>query len=167
MKGDELRRRASAILEVTEQVIYGLLALLLAATALVAIASAAKTLLGALRGDMSLEVSQALNALILVLMAVEILNTVRISIRAHALLLEPFLVVGVIASIRRILMITLDAAALTKNGRWSNPTAEPVFRATMVELGLLGLLVLVLACAIILLRRHAPAPKSEHDVTPG
>ena len=83
MKGEDLRRRTSAILEVTEQVIYGLLALLLAATALVAIASAAKTLLGALRGDMSLEVSQALNALILVLMAVEILNTVRISIRSR------------------------------------------------------------------------------------
>jgi uncharacterized membrane protein (DUF373 family) len=159
MKGEDLRRRTSAILEVTEQVIYGLLALLLAATALVAIASAAKTLLGALRGDMSLEVSQALNALILVLMAVEILNTVRISIRAHALLLEPFLVVGIIASIRRILMITLDAAALTKNGRWSSPGAEPVFRAAMLELGLLGVLVLVLAFAIVLLRRHAPNPK--------
>jgi uncharacterized membrane protein (DUF373 family) len=167
MNGQESRRRASAFLEVTEQVIYGLLALLLAATALVAIASAAKTLVGALSGDMSLEVSQALNALILVLLAVEILNTVRISMRAHALLLEPFLVVGVIASVRRILMITLDAAALTKDGRWSNPAAEPVFKATMLELGLLGVLVLVLVLAIVLLRRHAPTPKSEREVTPG
>ena len=52
-----------------------------------------------------------------VLMLVEILHTVRISIRSHFLVTEPFLVLGLIAAIRRILVITLEAANLTKVGK--------------------------------------------------
>ncbi len=52
-------------------------------------------------------------------MLVEILHTGRISIRSHVLVTEPFLVVGLIASIRRILVITLEAATLTKEGTWT------------------------------------------------
>ena len=52
-------------------------------------------------------------------MLVEILHTVRISIRSHVLVTEPFLIVGLIASIRRVLVITLEAATLTKEGAWA------------------------------------------------
>jgi uncharacterized membrane protein (DUF373 family) len=64
-----------------------------------------------------------LNELLIVLMLVEILHTVRISIRSHVLVTEPFLVVGLIASIRRILVISLEMATLTKEGMWSNDGA--------------------------------------------
>ena len=47
-------------------------------------------------------------------MLVEILHTVRISIRSHILVTEPFLIVGLIASIRRILVITLEVSTLRK-----------------------------------------------------
>ena len=57
-------------------------------------------------------VLRVLDQLLVVLMLVEILHTVRISIRSHTLVTEPFLVVGPIASIRRILVITLEAATL-------------------------------------------------------
>jgi hypothetical protein len=53
------------------------------------------------------------------LMLVEILHTVRISIRSHVLVTEPFLVIGLIASIRRMLVIGLELATLTKPGAWS------------------------------------------------
>lgn len=43
----------------------------------------------------------ALDQLLLVLMMVEILHTVRISIRTQALTVIPFLIVGLIATIRR------------------------------------------------------------------
>jgi len=85
-----------------------------------------------------------LNELLIVLMLVEILHTVRISIRSHVLAAEPFLVVGLIASIRRILVITLEAATLTKEGTWTSEGASGIFNSSMIELGLLGLLVLVL-----------------------
>jgi hypothetical protein len=45
---------------------------------------------------------------------------------------------------------------LTKEGGWSSDGAG-IFRAAMIELGLLGLLVLVLVFSITLLRRYAPA----------
>jgi Phosphate-starvation-inducible E family len=53
------------------------------------------------------------------LMLVEILHAVRISIRSHVLVTEPFLVIGLIASIRRMLVINLELATLTKPGAWS------------------------------------------------
>jgi hypothetical protein len=88
-------------------------------------------------------------------MLVEILHTVRISIRSHVLVTEPFLVVGLIASIRRILVITLEAATLTKEGTWTTEGASGIFHSSMVELGLLGLLILVFVVSITLLRRNA------------
>ena len=88
-------------------------------------------------------------------MLVEILHTVRISIRSHVLVMEPFLVVGLIASIRRILVITLEAATLTKEGTWTTEGASGIFHSSMVELGLLGLLILVFVVSITLLRRNA------------
>jgi hypothetical protein len=95
-------------------------------------------------------------------MLVEILHTVRISIRSHVLVTEPFLVVGLIASIRRILVISLEIATLTKEGSWSSDGAS-IFRAAMIELGLLGLLVLVLMFSITLLRRYPPALKDSEQ----
>jgi hypothetical protein len=86
-------------------------------------------------------------------------GTYRISIRSHVLVTEPFLVVGLIASIRRILVITLEAATLTKEGAWATEGSSGIFHSSMIELGLLGLLVLVLVVSITLLRRCAPASK--------
>jgi uncharacterized membrane protein (DUF373 family) len=87
-----------------------------------------------------------LGSLLLVLMLVELLHTVRVSLHAHGLLPEPFLIVGLIAAMRRVLVITAEA----------HPLAEidmPRFDRAMMELGLLTLLTLVLVVSIILLRR--------------
>jgi hypothetical protein len=72
---------------------------------------------------------------------------------------EPFLIVGLIASIRRMLVITLEAATLSKEGAWVTDSARSIFHSSMIELALLGLLVLILVYSITLLRRGAPAPK--------
>jgi uncharacterized membrane protein (DUF373 family) len=109
------------------------------------------------------ETLRVLDQLLAVLMLVEILHTVRISIHSHYLVTEPFLVVGLIASIRRILVITLEASTLTKTGTWSAEGAS-IFRAGMIELGLLGLIILILVFSITLLRRFAPSPKKTEEV---
>jgi uncharacterized membrane protein (DUF373 family) len=90
--------------------------------------------------------------LLFVLMLVEILHTVRASIQSRVLACEPFLVVGMIATIRRILVVTLEtsdrsAATSAQSGSLSS------FEGAMIELGVLGLLTLVLAAAIYLSRR--------------
>jgi hypothetical protein len=159
MVEDRLRHQFGGYLGKAEATIYSVLAVLLSITALVAIAGAARLLWDGLsHWTIAVETLRVLDQLLVVLMLVEILHTVRISIRSHILVTEPFLVVGLIASIRRILVITLEASTLTKEGSWSTQGAS-IFRASMLELGLLGLLVLVLVFCITLLRRHAPSPK--------
>ncbi len=101
-----------------------------------------------------------LDRLLLVLMIIELLHTVRMSVRSQSLITEPFLIVGLIASIRRVLVITMQAAKMTEQGQSpAGDAAAAFFRNTMLELGLLGFLILVFVCAIYLLRR---ASSREH-----
>ncbi len=159
MAEQKLRAHFGDYLGKAEVVIYVILAVLLFVTALATIAGAAKMLWdGLAHWTIASETLQVLDQLLVVLMLVEILHTVRISIHSHILVTEPFLVVGLIASIRRVLVITLEAATLTKSGTWSAEGGS-IFRASMLELGLLGLLILILVFSITLLRRYAPAPK--------
>jgi uncharacterized membrane protein (DUF373 family) len=161
---DRLRRHFDNYLGKTEVVVYSVLAALLGVTAFVTIATAGQILwVGLSHWTVAAQTLKVLNQLLIVLMLVEILHTVRISIRSHILVTEPFLVVGLIASIRRILVVTLEAATLTKEGSWATEGASGIFHSSMMELGLLGLLVLVLVVSIVLLRRYAPALKDVPD----
>jgi hypothetical protein len=160
MVQEKIRAHFGDYLAHGEVAIYSVLALLLFITALATIANAGKMLWDGLgHWTIAAETLRVLDQLLVVLMLVEILHTVRISIRSHFLVTEPFLVVGLIASIRRILVITLEAANLTKAGSFSAENAN-IFRASMIELGLLGLLILGLVFSITLLRRFAPSPKN-------
>src|SRR5271169_835884 len=158
MAEEKLRVHFGEFLSKAEVVIYSVLAVLLFVTALATIANAGKMLWDGLgHWTIATETLRVLDQLLVVLMLVEILHTVRISIHSHILVTEPFLVVGLIASIRRILVITLEASTLTKEGSWATQGAS-IFRATMIELGLLGILVLILVFSITLLRRYAAGP---------
>jgi len=153
MADDNLRAHFGDLLTKAEVVIYSVLAALLFITALVSSISAAQTLWqGVRQWTLSVETLRVLDDLLVVLMLVEVLHTVNISIRSHVLVTEPFLVVGLIASIRRILVITLQAASLTQSGAWST-TTEALFRESMIELALLGILVLILVVSIVMLRK--------------
>jgi hypothetical protein len=155
MSDEKLRGHFGDYLARAEVTIYSVLAILLFLTALATVANAARMLWeGVLHWTIATQTLQVLDELLLVLMMVELLHTVRISIRSHILVTEPFLVVGLIASIRRILVITLQAATLTKAGAWSSDIAA-IFRSSMMELGLLGILILILVFSITLLRRYA------------
>ena len=90
--------------------------------------------------------------LLFVLMLVEILHTVRASIQSHELAGEPFLIVGMIAPIRRILVVTLETSDRPTESNAALGSA-PSFNHAMIELGVLGVLTLVLAASIYLSRR--------------
>ena len=150
---DRLRAHSSQYLYLLELLLYAGVGVLLSAAAGLALAGAGAIMWSSISthvlGNRGLLV---LDQLLLVLMLVEILHTVRISVRSKELMLiEPFLIVGLIASIRRVLVITLQASKLMEGGRG---TAEPTaFRDAMFELGLLGLLILVFVLSIYLLHR--------------
>lgn len=93
----------------------------------------------------------AIDRLLFVLMVVEILHTVRVSFRSGTLVCEPFLIVGLIASIRRVLVITLESSQVNQPNKWG-PDSQAMFNATMMELGVLAVLILVMVISIGVLR---------------
>jgi uncharacterized membrane protein (DUF373 family) len=149
-------------LSLVEMVIYAALGLILSLAATFALFTACQTLWqGIAAGASSKTVVEVIDRLLVVLLLVEILHTVRISIRSHTLVTEPFLVVGLIATIRRMLVITLDAANLTSAANWAND-GQAKLRASMLELGLLGAIVIVLVVSIHILRK-SQSPYEEHE----
>jgi uncharacterized membrane protein (DUF373 family) len=106
--------------------IYCILAALLMLAALATMLSAGRLLWEALsHARIAAQTLRVLDELLVALMLVEILHTVRISIRSHVLVMEPFLVIGLIASIRRMLVISLELATLNKQGGMGERGREP------------------------------------------
>jgi uncharacterized membrane protein (DUF373 family) len=151
-------------LSIVEVAIYILLGTLLAMAALLGVVGAFSLVEGALRDWTGTEaIFELIDRLLLVLMLLEILHTLRISIRSHALVVEPFLVVGLIASIRRILVLGMQAEALTKPENWDKG-GKPLFEASMIEFGVLSLVIAVLVGAIFFLRKSSSmGGNSEHE----
>jgi hypothetical protein len=129
---------------------------ILSVTAAVALGGTAVILFQGLRVGGSEEAFlTVIDRLLFVLMLAEILHTVRVSLSSGTLDGEPFLIVGLIASIRRVLVITLESSQTAPGSAAVNaPTA---FIPSMVELGLLAVVILVMVTSIYLLRRARPA----------
>jgi uncharacterized membrane protein (DUF373 family) len=138
-----------------EDVLYVALGVLLAAGALVLLADATLTFFANLfAGTLPSRIIGLLDRVLLILMFAEIMYTVQVSFREHVLAPEPFLVVGLIAVIRRVLVITAEFAEVKDAPR-------ATFDTTMVELGLLTVLSLVLVVSLVLLRRRPVMPTAE------
>lgn len=134
-----------------EDVVYFGLAIMLAVVAFVLLIDGAMALGRAvLEGAVGDNVVRFLDRILLILMIVEILYTVQVSLREHALIPEPFLVIGLIAGIRRILVLTAEFSDLVVEG-------GEAFRNAMLELGLLTFMVLALVGSLVMLRRRSAA----------
>ena len=154
-------RFSTDMFETVEHVAYVALGVLLAVTAVIALVSAAATLWNGIVdwGD-GTAIFTTIDRLLLVLMLVEILHTVRVSIRSGGLTCEPFLIVGLIASIRRVLVITLESSHVTQHDTAWSADKEALFRTSMIELGVLAVLILVMVVSIYLLQRGG-SPSSD------
>ena len=109
---------------------YLVLGLLLALTALLEVGSAAVPLWHDVQEHINAaSLVLTIDRLLLVLMVVEILHTVRVSFRSGKLVCEPFLIVGLIASIRRVLVITLQSSQVNQSGKWT-PETQALFNST-------------------------------------
>ena len=62
--------------------------------------------------------TELLDRLLLVLIVAEIVHTVVLSLRTHQLSAQPFIVVGVIAVIRKILLVLSDQASVNTTELW-------------------------------------------------
>jgi phosphate starvation-inducible membrane PsiE len=131
-----------------EDGVYVGLGTLLAAIALGLLVAAAVAFVQALLGDtLPDRAVELLDRLLLILMIVELLYTVQISFREHALVPEPFLIVGLIAAIRRLLVLTAEFARLLEKN-------QGVFQGAMLELGLLTVMIVALVVSLVVLKKH-------------
>ena len=132
-----------------EDLVYVGLGLLLTIAALTLLVIALKSVVLALWNHaLGGQVVNLLDQILLILLVIELLYTVQVSFREHGLIAEPFLVVALIAVIRRILVLTAEVPKLAEAG-------EAAFRHAMVELGVLTVMVLVLVSSLIMLQRYA------------
>jgi uncharacterized membrane protein (DUF373 family) len=100
--------------------------------------------------------SQFLDVILLVLMIVELAYTVILSLRGAELAAEPFLIVGLIAVIRRMLVITVGEMG---------PHGKNVTQS-IGELGILTAIVLVFVGSIALLRLRPARLETFRDDDP-
>jgi uncharacterized membrane protein (DUF373 family) len=148
-----IRAHAANVFLQVEVFAYMILGLLLALLALLGVGSASIALWkAAVDGGNENLLVLTIDRLLFVLMVVEILHTVRVSFRAGTLECEPFLIVGLIASIRRVLVITLESSQANLPGKWT-PESRELLTSTMLELGVLGALILVMVISIYMLRK--------------
>jgi uncharacterized membrane protein (DUF373 family) len=149
--GNEPTPGAKAI-RIAERGIYLAVAALLALAALLTLADAIGLMVSAVMGTGTGSIFNVIDRLLFVLMLVELLHSVGASLKEGAVVAEPFFIVAIIACIRRILVITLGTSQITRANEWT-PLNASLFKASMVELGMLSLLLLVLVAAIYAMRR--------------
>ncbi|OAG27957.1 phosphate-starvation-inducible PsiE family protein [Thermodesulfatator autotrophicus] len=87
---------------------------------------------------------------LLALMLLEILHTIKITLKGSIkLAIEPFLMIGIIASVRRILVLSVEIAHPPEGC----VASEEMFKHYMLETALLIVLILSFVAGIIFLRR--------------
>ena len=139
-----------------EDVVYVGLGLLLAGCSLALLVSGL-IIFGQnlMAGSLTTNIVSLLDRVLLILLVVELLYTVQVSFREHALMPEPFLLVGLIAGIRRVLLLTAELAHVHEQ-------SEAVFRHFIVELLTLTVLIVALVISLVLLRKRSGMAPTEH-----
>lgn len=144
-EGEQERERfADRALRIAEDTVYWSIAVLLLAGCVVLIVAQVNVMLRLGDTPATVIMLELLDGLLLVFIFVELLYAVRTSLRSRELVAEPFLIVGILACIKEIVVLSVDAAKLLDKG--------PEFARAIVQVGVLGGLVLILAAAIFVLR---------------
>ena len=152
-----LSQRADTFLSWGEIVVYFTVAVILTAGAAILVGDAVSTFVDLIVDGRPVltAATELLSVLLLVFVFVELLGAVRKTLRERRLLAEPFLLVGIIASIKEIVVVA--GAERPKDKGFAE------FRDGMVEIGVLSGVVLILAVAALLLRMRQEKPAEEDD----
>ncbi len=134
-----------------EGAVYAVVGLLLVVAAVLALVAVGYELFHELEHGTLDAVTAALDGLLLVFILVELLGAVRATVRERKLVAEPFLVVGIIASIKEIVVSSLDASELEGDA----------FTDSMLQIGVLGGVTLLLGLTSFLVRRKEREPEEQ------
>ncbi len=132
-----------AALKTAEDVIHLVVAVFLVLLAALLAVGVVGDVVAAFRGPYQEQaiVLSALDSSLVLFIVAELLHTVRLTIRDQALNAEPFLVVGMIAGVRKVLIVTAETE---KSFTW---------QVQGIELVILTALILVMTLALLIWRR--------------
>ncbi|MBV8860840.1 MAG: hypothetical protein JO082_02505 [Mycobacterium sp.] len=143
-----LSQRVGALVDGFETIVYAIAFLLLVSAAVLVVIGGAQAVVQAathkvptLQGGVLV-----LDRVLMVLIIAEIAATLRAVLVYHQIAAEPFLFIGLIASVRRILMVT---------AAFEQPHSDQDLNRLLLELGALGLLIIGIAAAIFMIRYSA------------
>ena len=138
-----------------EDIVYVGLGLLLAGSSIALLVTSGISFVQNLMArSLTANIVPLLDRLLLILLVVELLYTVQFSFREHGLMPEPFLLVGLIAAIRRVLVLTAEFAQVRDQ-------TEIVFQHLVIELAVLTFLIVALVVSLVLLRKRGVAAVAE------
>jgi Phosphate-starvation-inducible E family len=138
-----------------EDIVYLGLGLLLGGSALVLLVTSGISFgQSVLSGTLGDNIITLLDQILLILLIVELLYTVQVSFRDHVLVPEPFLIIVLIATTRRVLVLTAEFPKLLGQG-------DAAIRNAMLELGLLTLMIVALATSLLMLRKRSTQAVAE------
>jgi len=141
-----LSRALDVVIGRGEDILYALVSLLLVVGALIVLVQAGYSLATETGDGAGKAIEHALDSLLVVFILIELLGAVRATIVQRHLVAEPFLLVGIIASIKEIVVTAVFAEEGADVGD------------TMLQVGVLGGVVLGLSLASLLLRRKEREP---------
>jgi uncharacterized membrane protein (DUF373 family) len=144
-------RGVRAALGWVEEALYVIVGVMLLAAAVMVLVGTVSGLVSSIRDHQSaVNIGVVLlDRILLTLIVAELLHTLRIVVLRGEIVVEPFLFVGLIAVVRRILIVTAELEGQAPGGR--------ALTNQLLELGLLSVLALALAGAVFLVRRSGAA----------
>ena len=147
---------ADRALRIGENIAYSVVGVMLAIGAILVLVVVAYHLVKDVGSGVEKGVTSALDGLLLVFILLELLAGVRATMKEKKLVAEPFLIVGIIASIKEIVVLTLESKEIYVSD-------DPAFENAMIEIGVLSGVILLLALASYLVRRKEREPEEEEE----
>jgi uncharacterized membrane protein (DUF373 family) len=148
-------RAARRALTLGEDVLYVAIAVLLVGGGLVVLAGAAGAFLDLGGTSVSSFALRLLDSLLLVFIFVELLAAVKLTLKRREIVAEPFLLVGIVASIKEIVVLSVEVADVMA-GKVQVAASVTEFA---VQIGVLGAVALALAVSAWLLRLKEREPE--------
>jgi uncharacterized membrane protein (DUF373 family) len=154
MAPEPYKRVFTGILDAFERIAYVAIALALSIPIVMLVFSAALSMLEVYEVGVLETALTVLDRVLLAFIFVELIDTVRVTVRERGIFIaEPFLLVGLIAVVRRILLLTAEI---------ERASAEE-FQNMLIELGVMTGLVIVLTGALYFTRRMRLSEKERES----
>lgn len=140
----ESQPRLTRAIDGAERVVYYVAAAFLLVTIVLVFVAAVRDMLAVAEVGLLNTALAVLDSVLLVFIFAELLSTISTIVKEREIVAEPFLLIGIIAVVRRILSVTVSI---------EESLGTPRFDDLIVELGVLTVLVVALSAALYFTRR--------------